>query len=76
MCSDSCNGTIIKGIDTYSLDLNCIGSGSCREAVIYCPYDRVDACNIDCNDNGDHVCYDMDIYVDDTFKYYYLSLSR
>ena len=71
---DSCYGATFKANEANQLDMYCGNTYSCYSAKVYCPYESIDACNIDC-DAANQVCYSMRIYVPDDYKYGYLNLT-
>eukprot|EP01084_Bolivina_argentea_P039264 72573_1 len=75
----ACNNMLLDASNSYLLELNCVdGEDVCSHADVYCPFDTINACNINCI--GDIAIYDnlcdlMLIIVEDHYTYDYLSLS-
>eukprot|EP01084_Bolivina_argentea_P284434 487468_1 len=70
----SCGGVEINGATSTQVNLHCNDEHSCANSVIYCPYNRKDACNIDCKEYT-YSCYNMDIMVPPTYTYNYLDIT-
>eukprot|EP01084_Bolivina_argentea_P200393 342686_1 len=69
----SCSNMEINAANSDQLNLHCDDEWSCGSLVVYCPYHRVGACNIDCSPY-DYSCYEMDIIVESTYIDNYLEI--
>eukprot|EP01084_Bolivina_argentea_P200394 342688_1 len=69
----SCQYAQIRAANSNQLKIHCDYSSSCSSAVVYCPYHRAGACNIDCSP-WYNSCRDMDIIVESTYTRNYLDI--
>eukprot|EP01084_Bolivina_argentea_P200392 342677_1 len=70
----SCQYAQIRAANSNQLKIHCDYSSSCSSAVVYCPYHRAGACNIDCSPY-DESCNGMNIVVESTYIYNYLDIT-
>eukprot|EP01084_Bolivina_argentea_P292102 502103_1 len=71
--SSSCYSAEINAANSDQLNVHCDYQSSCSGLVVYCPYHRVAACNIDCSPY-ENSCSEMDIVVEPTYIYNYLDI--
>eukprot|EP01083_Nonionella_stella_P001758 5018_1 len=76
---DSCNWLVIHGLHTPEVNVFCKDTGgiqySCDGLTVYCPSEKENQCNFDCDEGEGFSCRGIDVYHTDIYTVGFLNVT-